>query len=493
MTLKEITQDLKTVVHGPVYPAEIRTGEPVKALIKVGANVIEARVWRLSPMGVEIICEGDLKSFKIGDLVDLEICIGVERTGHFASVVADETIEKNFSILGLRFHIVDEGPWAGEDRRISKRWGCSSEFLPNGVTPNPGRFNDFIFFKVLDISSTGMKIQTSLRNKFLVRGLNLQATITCPTIGNSTVKLKIENANIIERSGKEFLALGCSYQRPSKYFLGMIAQYIFQFGSANSLKELREAGLDIEQTAKGVEYKYIRTKDEYEEVLELRKLAYGAAGKLASEKDVSDIYDSRSRIIVGVYKGKIVASTRLIFNETEDQMEHEQFLNLTGRIPNKSEICEITRVCTHPDFRGSDLLAGLLKFVGLTVAQSGRRYILGCATDSLLPMYLKIGFRDLKIKFTHKSLNDIEHTLFLCDINDVAVGKGVGPIAWNLLWADVVSYVAENQILKFDPASNFRIGIYRAFSPIARLVALLLRLKKKKRSKRKMSSVVKNA
>ena len=147
-------------------------------------------------------------------------------------------------------------------------------------------------------------------------------------------------------------------------------------------------------------------------------------------------------------------------------------------VPHKNQICEITRVCTHPDFRGADLLVGLLKFVSLTVAQSGRRYILGCATDSLLKMYLKMGFRSLNIKFSHASLNNIEHTLFLCDITEVAVGKGVSPIVWNLLWADVVSYVGENQIMQFDPAANIRIGIYSMFKPFAQIALNVLKVKK---------------
>jgi predicted GNAT family N-acyltransferase len=245
--------------------------------------------------------------------------------------------------------------------------------------------------------------------------------------------------------------------------------------------------LRVSQISHGIEYKYVRTREEYNQVLELRRLAYGSVGKLTSDTAVADKFDTRSRIIIGVYKGAVVASTRLIFNEIEDKMEHEQFVTFDSRVPSKDQICEITRVCTHPDFRGADLLIGLVKFVSLTVAQSGRRYVLGCATDTLLPMYTKMGFRSLNIKYSHEALNNIQHTIFMCDITEVAVGKGINPIAWNILWADVVEYISQNQIMRFDPASNVRIGIYNFFKPIAKLLLAISTNRRRSRSTKKVA------
>ncbi len=467
-------------LHSNIIPADIRLGEPVKAFIKFKSRHVEVRVWRLSPLGIEFVRNSTLDDLKIGDSLEIQVCIGVERTAHLGLVVTHESSEGPHHILGMRFYQEDGFDYSGTDRRESKRWTCAADFLPNGVCPNPGKFNEFIFFKITDLSSKGMRIQTSMRNKFLVQGMTLRSTITLPMVGNSSIALKIENASIIEKSGKEFLSLGCSFVQPSSSFLKLLAQYIFQFGSAGSLKELSDAGLRVEKIAGGIEYKYVRTKEEYNQVLELRKLAYGEAGKLAKESDVADIYDSRARIVIGLYKGKVVASTRLIFNEIQDQMEHEQFVSFDSRVPSKDQICEITRVCTHPEFRGADLLIGLMKFASLTVAQSGRRYVLGCATEKLLPMYLKMGFRSLKIDFTHESLNNTNHTIFMCDITEVAVGKGINPIAWNILWSDVVQYISANQIMRFDPANNVRIGIYNFFKPLAHLLIWYMSKKKKK-------------
>lgn len=468
-------------LHKEVEPYMVRNGDPVRAFLKLNGLDIEFKVWRMSPFGLELVDrdDGDLI---IGSSLDLTLSIGTVMTVHKGIIVITKHFEKNKKLIGIRFYQEPPDKWEGSDRRKSQRWMCSTEFLPNGVCPNPGKFNDFIFFKVIDVSSNGLKIETSMRNKFLVPGMLLNTTITFPTLGNGTVVLKVENANINQKSGKEIMNVGCSFVRPSKLLIELVSQYIFQFGPPITVKELKHNGLNISKFGNSVEFRYVRTKEEYEAVLELRKKAYGEAGKLADESDVADVYDARSRIIIGVYKGKIVASTRLIFNEFSDEMEHESFVKFDSTIPRRDEICEITRVCTHPDFRGADLLPNLLRFVAISVAQSGRRYILGCATDKLLGMYIRIGFKKTGFQFEHKALNNISHTIFLCDVVKVAVGEGVSPIVWNVLWRDVVRYIRDNKVIDFDPISNIRIGIYSLFLPLAKISMWLMKFKSNKKS-----------
>lgn len=477
------TEENISKVHSLIKPADVRAGEPIKAFIKKNEKSSEAKIWRISPLGVEIIKSDSLSHISKNDLIELEIFVGLERTGHLGLIVTDEYNENHIRLIAIRFYQDGVENWQGRDRRATKRWSCSSDFMPNGVCPNPGKFNDFIFFKVIDLSSNGLRFQTSLRNKFLIPGMSLKATVTLPTVGSCLLNLKVQNADIIDKSGKEHLSVGCSFQNISKTTLEMIGQYVYQFGPQTSLSDIKESGLQLSQLSKGIEFKYVRTKEEFEQVIELRKIAYGEAGKITSEDNLTDLYDARSRIIIGLFRGKVVASTRLIFNEIDDQMEHEQFITLDSRVPRKNDICEITRVCTHPEFRGADLLAGLLKYVALTVAQSGRRYILGSATSKLLGMYLKMGFKNLNIKYSHEALNSEEHFIFLCDITEVAVGKGCSPIVWNLLWSDVVKYISENHILSFNSDDNVRIGFYRLFKPIANLTMKYLKTKKVKRSK----------
>ena len=228
-------------IHSLITPADIRAGEPVKAYVKVQGSFQETRVWRISPLGVEFLKSPALGEVKVGDSLGIELSIGKEKTTHSGVIVSAVYEDDRRSIVGVRFYQNEEENWIdGSERRSSKRWSCSSEFLPNGVAPNPGKFNDFIFFKLIDVSSNGCRIETSLRNKFLVPGMKLNTTITFPVIGNVNIRLKVKNAALIEKSGKDFLSLGCSFSDPSKTFHQILAQDVFQFGSASSIKELKD-------------------------------------------------------------------------------------------------------------------------------------------------------------------------------------------------------------------------------------------------------------
>lgn len=180
-------------IHNSVDPIAVRTGDPIRSIIKINNQNFDFNVWRISPFGVELL-ENNKVQVNEGDSVDMSLSIGTVSTSHSGIVVTSKHKEKERNIIGIRFYQDKEQTWVGDDRRNTKRWLCSHEFLPNGVCPNPGKFNDFIFFKVLDISSAGIRIETSMRNKFLVPGMILKSTLTFPTLGNGQVMLKVENA-----------------------------------------------------------------------------------------------------------------------------------------------------------------------------------------------------------------------------------------------------------------------------------------------------------
>ncbi len=458
-------------IHSLITPADIRSGEPIKCFITFGEKKQEVRVWRVSPLGLEIVKDHNLSEISEGTHIDIELFIGMNKTEHKGLIVCSEWHEEKVALIGLRFYSRPPEKWSGSERRTTSRWLASEDYCPTGVFANPARFNDFVFFKITDLSKDGMGFQTSLRNKFLIKGMELETTVSFPMIGTANTVFSIQNVTITNKNGKDILSVGCAFRNTSAIFRENAANYLLQFSNDIDYSKLKHEGMLAGELSKAVEFRFVKSKEEYEEVIELRKRAYGEAGKLNENSKVSDIFDSRARIIIGVFKGRIIASTRLIFNETEDSMEHDQFVIFKDDMPRKDEICEITRVCIDKEFRGTNVLALLLKQVGITVAQSGRKYILGCATDKLLPLYLKIGFRKTDYTYLHKDLNDLKHTVFLCNVHDVAKGIGVNPIVWNILWHDCVSFIRENRIVVMDPASNIRLGIYQLFKPLADLIS----------------------
>ena len=66
------------ILHAPFYPADVRVGERVSATVSVEGSDEEhqLRVWRISPLGVELLVEGSTFPVKPGGRVNLSLKLG---------------------------------------------------------------------------------------------------------------------------------------------------------------------------------------------------------------------------------------------------------------------------------------------------------------------------------------------------------------------------------------------------------------------------------
>ena len=69
----------------------------------------------------------------------------------------------------------------------------------------------------------------------------------------------------------------------------------------------------------------------------------------------------------------------------------------------ESPVGVLSRVATDHRYRGSDLLYSLV-FRSLAVCRGSRRLVLRCCTESLLPIYERVGARPTGLTFRHPRL-----------------------------------------------------------------------------------------
>lgn len=461
-------------LHGSYYPADIYPGESVSANLRPADQTdwTSARVWRVSPLGIEVVLPDGLDCVA-GTTLDVELKLGKQVTRLKAVVAANIQNELNETVVGLRLIDQEAGQFDGTNRRNNARWICSEQFFPVAVAANPARFNDFVYSRARDLSADGIKLYTSLRNKFLVQGMKLELMLSLPMVSQIQVSVVIRNVNLAVDNGKDYLAIGASFITLDPRSRQAIGQYLIQFGRGVSPKELRDQRLVPKSVSPSIEFSFVRTIDDYRKVLELRKVAYVGAGKISPDthsSEMGDIYDVRSRIVVGKYKGRVVASAGLVFNEYHDRMEIEEFVEWPDQLPRRDEMVEVIRNCTHPDFRGGDLLMAMFKFIAITVLQAKRRYaVIGCTPD-LIPLYRKIGMEDQKLEYRHRKLNDAKHTVMLADIPNTLSGGTVSPLYWNAIWADTMKYLRTSQSLELNALSRTRIAIYQLARPAAMFI-----------------------
>lgn len=472
MALKQLSDDQSggLLIHGPFDPEEIRIGEVIKAKLTSQGESFKVRVFKFSPLGIELLLE-DEKKLNKGDSVEVEVKIG-DQISSFEGLVVDALYTfKNKLVVGVRFYLSQAQNLTIGDKRIAKRWICSNEFYPTGVAPDPARYNQFIYFKIQDISSNGFKISTSLRNKFLVKGMTLKSLVNFPMVSQLNINLRIENVRIENQDNKDMLVLGCTYAKDDK-ISETVANYLYQFSDCDSLTDLKDQGVNIKDTSSSVSFSFVKTKKEYDEVLSLRYESYKAANKVpegVGPEYFADIFDTRSRIVVGKYKGSIVSTARIIFSERDDQLEHEKDIEWQDRFPRKDEIVEISRVCTRSDFRGTGLLLDMFRHISIVVAQSGRSWLVISSDSSRKELYKKMGFEDVGVSYNLKSLNNIEHHMLMANLPKSICGYGMNPIYWNVVWKDVAQYLENYDISNFSTGMLLRKTVYSALNPFVSL------------------------
>jgi len=354
------------------------------------------------------------------------------------------------------------------ERRREARWLCSDAFRPTGIASNPARFNDFVLFQVLDISHQGMRLLTSLRNNFIVRGMHLDVIISFPMVAQISVRIRVQNVSFVTRNEKDHLSIGVQVEGLKPRDSSVIGQYMAQFGDVDSLRDLQDSGFHQAPLRRSLEFSVVRTEEDYREVLNLRYLAYLADGKIAPSatiNEVADIHDSRARILMCKYRGKTVATARLTFHELGDITEHEEFIAWPSNFPRRDDAVEVTRACTHPDYRRAGVFFGLLRHIVISAIQAGRTWVVTSSTEDLVPLYRFVGMREVGVTYNHPELNNLRHVVLTGNMPDALSGRSVGPVAWNQVWKDALPFVSIQRI-GGSTISQVRLAMYRAIAPL---------------------------
>ncbi len=204
----------------------------------------------------------------------------------------------------------------------------------------------------------------------------------------------------------------------------------------------------------------------------------------ATPEQMGDAHDARSRIVTARWNGKLVGSIRVTFPRSEaDRLRHEDYCELPRTLPPRTELVEMSKACTHPEFRGSDLFYSIVKHAAVVTIQSRRRYILMSCTDQLFPIYRKLGLRDLGISYVHASMG-LRHRVMLGDVASMAAG-GMNPVVWNLaIGPEVWAFANLCGAVPRSPWRDACVKLLPLFKPLmflARLQARRLRARRVRR------------
>lgn len=465
-----------TEVHGLANAADVRRNDRVRARMRKRSSNDELRtlpVWKLSPLGVELVSDDERTAYEPGDLVDLELTVAGQRSLFEGLVVAAKKRGADVTLVGVRFSKKIQERGGEEDRRYSTRWLCSDEFMPTAISPTPGRFDDYMYFQVRDISAEGVQLSCSLRNKFLIPGMKLLLTTSFPL--GSVVQLNVEIVRIaIKTLGtRDRLIVGTRFVSLNNSAKETLAQYLIQFADTEDFEQLRSQGFRPKQVALGVDFVNLKTEQEYLQVLDLRFKAHEADGNLAegaSPKDLADIHDSRSRIVVGKYRGVPVATARVRFGSLDEKLEHEEFVEWPSDLPRRDQVVEISRVAILPGYRKADLLGALMRYAGFNALHPDKPWLVISCLGHMKKFYLKLGFKDTGLTHTEEVWKeDRILSIMIANSYSLALGRDVNPFYWNLMWKNVAESLIEQGSVVPTGLDRVRLFLFKVLSPFNEL------------------------
>ncbi len=465
-------------IHEIIRPADVRKNDRIEARVRSTdlGELVPMQVWKLSSLGVELVVDQQSAQLEKGSVVDLDLLIAGQRVHFDGSVVDIVQQNDHIKLAGIRFHRAENAGYQGPDRRTQHRWVCSPDYYPTATCPTPGSINDHMYFKIRDISSEGMQLTSSLRNKILVPGMVLHITANFGADGSFHVPVEVTRVGFASEGGRDRLAIGTRFKTLTSRMKSIISQYLIQFSTTTTLTELKEQGLWPKSVSSAVDFSYLSTKSEYEEVKELRLLAHRADQNLNQDvqaEDMGDRYDGAARIIIGRHGGKVVCTVRVIFNTEDEPLEHEELLEWPDSLPRRSEIVEVSRLAIDPAYRHGDLLAGVLEFISVTIVQNHRYIVMSCL-ERMIPFFGSVGLKATGFTYESKIFNDEGHVL-LGETDRILLGRDIDPIVWNLVYRRAADTMIEANMLIPTGIDRSRLATYRMLSPLAKLMAWVRR------------------
>lgn len=241
---------------------------------------------------------------------------------------------------------------------------------------------------------------------------------------------------------------------------------------------LRKLGFNTANIKNIMTYRFVKSQQEYVEVLKLRKLAYSAVKKLKKEAELSDVshwYDPNSRIITAWHHNRLIGSANVFFANGEDipfelqrHIKPEEF----KKLPNARDMIEVVGLCMHHDYRKSDILMGIFERIFHVLITTNKSYIVAATDPYLWKVYEPLGFEKTGIKYTLRK-NDRDLILDVIMVHrrvGTYGGLKLDPMRWNELYRDMSRYLDGQGVLPKTMGYKILSPIYKTYIEYAKFM-----------------------
>ncbi len=322
----------------------------------------------------------------------------------------------------------------GEFMPRQPRYAVHPEFSPQITATDPMDPNRSVFFRVQNISESGMLLVSSLSNKHLLPGLSLKkCQLSIP--GQKTIEVSLFVANCRRSDIPGMFELGTSVDGNRDLYAAATRQYISLLAPMEETTRNESEPVVLSKKLKqGITYQIVDTQAEYEKVLKLRYAAYASHGKTkpgATWNDQGEGLANEGVILAGYLGSRLICSVELRFGDSKTAFRIAKYFP-DHRVPMEisARTVEINKLAVHPKAQGSDIFLGIFQKMHSILVTRGGYDVLIAATDKLAPLYLRMGFNRTEWKVPHPHLENQSLNILLLPHQRYVDAKQINPVAW---------------------------------------------------------------
>ena len=368
---------------------------------------------------------------------------------------------------------------------------CELNYVRQGIFcgEDPLSIGTTIFFRIKDISVSGLRLVTTKNNRHITPGLQLyDFDLTFPGFQALKASVKIVNA----QASDDMLEFGCVFLDPSKILKLVIQKNLIANLDANEV-DLSHLIKSQKNFRGHIRMALVSGDSEYQEILKLRWRAYRNEGKILEDTDVQgmkDDYDPRS-LIYAVQIGKtVVATFRLVFAKRNEDLPFEKYFEYEKieRFKNcpRSQVIEISRLAIDPIFQGSDILVTIIRnlVVELTIKVKVK-YSACLATRDLAKYYTAFGAIPITDEVPHPNLKDGHLRLYYFD-NENFFMKEMNSFGWFKIARPTIKFLN-----RFRLPVKYPMGIKYYFRFISDITLFTIARQRRKMKRRNLPNKTK--
>lgn len=433
---------------------------------------IQADVYDLNPFGACLKISADNPtSFLKLQKINLEFFLEAQEVKLVSLVKWIKKTEKAL-LLGLEF-VEQTYPLNSVNPLSNNSFPLNMPdfFSIAGYFYKPYLFFERSTFKIVSISEKIWKLQVYDSDLVLFNSQKIPLWIL--GFDDERYKIFVEVIDIKKHHNKTIILQCAIINLPKKISKHIARQLVFSCDK--NPVELRQLGLDVTQISNGLKFRFVKTQDEYEKVLQLRYKSYLEAGKISDQKQISDMIapmDKKSRILICLHGEKVVASVAIAFPNDESEILDTERVFPNGypkKMPPKNKIVEIARLCTDSAYRRTDLLTRMFEYTYKVTLCGDRDFILTSTDNRLWKVYKKLGFKKTGMAYPHPYLSGLEHHIILGERKQPDYGTNISPLSWNYLWKNMNIFMTEKGYIKRTFLQKARISIYKFIGRLLRI------------------------